>query len=203
MTLVNNISVMKRHFENLTKRAARAVQHWWLLMLAGILVVAAGICVFVFPIQSYVALSLLFGILMLLVGAIQLIVASTSGNYLMLRGYIIVGGVLDVLLGLFLCIYPGVSLFLLPILMGLWLMYHSFMIISLGGDMSTFKVPGDAMVIVGGILLLLLSIFVIVDPFSVGVVTVLTVAGAGLIFFGVIMCSLSLTLRSIGKEENV
>ena len=194
---------MKRHFENLAARAARAVRHWWLLMLAGILVVAAGVCVFVFPVQSYVTLSLLFGILMLLVGAIQLIVASTSGNYLMLRGYIIVGGVLDILLGIFLCIYPGVSLFLLPVLMGLWLMYHSFMIISLGGDMSTFKVPGDAMVIVGGILLLLLSIFVIVDPFSVGVVTVLTVAGAGLIFFGVIMCSLSLTLRSIGKEENV
>jgi uncharacterized membrane protein HdeD (DUF308 family) len=118
-------------------------------MLAGILVVAAGVCVFVFPIQSYVALSVLFGILMLLVGAIQLIVASTSGNYLMLRGYVIVGGVLDVFLGLFLCIYPGVSLFLLPVLMGLWLMYHSFMIISLGGDMSTFKVPGDGMVIVG------------------------------------------------------
>jgi uncharacterized membrane protein HdeD (DUF308 family) len=194
---------MKRHFENLAARAARAVRHWWLLMLAGILVVAAGVCVFVFPVQSYVTLSLLFGILMLLVGAIQLIVASTSGNYLMLRGYIIVGGVLDLLLGIFLCIYPGVSLFLIPVLMGLWLMYHSFMIISLGGDMSTFKVPGDAMVIVGGILLLLLSIFVIVDPFSVGVVTVLTVAGAGLIFFGVIMCSLSLTLRSIGKEENV
>ena len=194
---------MKRHFENLAARAARAIKHWWLLMLAGILVVAAGICVFAFPIQSYVTLSVLFGILMLLVGAIQLIVASTSGNYLMLRGYIIVGGVLDVLLGIFLCIYPGVSLFLLPILMGLWLMYHSFMIISLGGDMSTFKVPGDAMVIVGGILLLLLSIFVIVDPFSVGVPTVLTVAGAGLIFLGVIMCSLSLTLRSIGKEETV
>ena len=172
-------------------------------MLAGILVVAAGICVFAFPIQSYVTLSVLFGILMLLVGAIQLIVASTSGNYLMLRGYVIVGGVLDVLLGIFLCIYPGISLFLLPILMGLWLMYHSFMIISLGGDMSTFKVPGDGMVIVGGILLLLLSVFVIVDPFSVGVATVLTLAGAGLIFLGVIMCSLSLTLRGIGKEETV
>ena len=82
---------MKRHFENLAARAARAIKHWWLLMFAGILVVAAGICVFAFPIESYVALSLLFGILMLLVGAIQLIVASSSGNYLMLRGYIIVG----------------------------------------------------------------------------------------------------------------
>lgn len=191
---------MKRHFENLADRAARAIKHWWLLLLAGILAIIAGICVFAFPIQSYVTLSILFGVLMLLTGAIQLIVASTSGNYLMMRGYVIVGGILDVILGMFLCIYPGISLFLLPIMMGLWLMYHSFIIIALGGDMSTFKIPGNGMTIVLGILLLLLSIFVIVDPFSVGVATVLTVAGAGLILFGVMMCSIAVTLKNVGQD---
>ena len=192
---------MKRHFENLIARAARAVRHWWLLMLAGILAIVAGICVFAFPIESYVTLSILFGVLMLLTGAIQLIVASTSGNYLMMRGYIIVGGVLDVILGVFLCVYPGISLFLLPIMMGLWLMYHSFIIISLGGDMSTFRISGSGMTIVGGILLLLLSVFVLVDPFSVGVVTVLTVAGAGLILLGVLLCSIAAVLKDLGKNE--
>lgn len=191
---------MKRHFENLADRAARAIKHWWLLLLAGILAIIAGICVFAFPIQSYVTLSILFGVLMLLTGAIQLIVASTSGNYLMMRGYVIVGGILDVILGMFLCIYPGISLFLLPIMMGLWLMYHSFIIIALGGDMSTFKIPGNGMTIVLGILLLLLSVFVIVDPFSVGVATVLTVAGAGLILFGVMMCSIAVTLKNVGQD---
>ena len=137
---------------------------------------------------------------MLLTGAIQLIVASTSGNYLMMRGYVIVGGILDVILGMYLCIYPGISLFLLPIMMGLWLMYHSFIIIALGGDMSTFKIPGNGMTIVLGILLLLLSVFVIVDPFSVGVATVLTVAGAGLILFGVMMCSIAVTLKNVGQD---
>jgi len=191
---------MKRHFENLTARAARAIRHWWLLMLAGLLAIAAGICVFVFPVESYVTLSILFGILMLITGAVQLIIASTSGNYLMMRGYIIVGGVLDVILGIFLCVYPGISLFLLPIMMGLWLMYHSFMIISLGGDMSTFNIPGNGMMILGGILLLLLSIFVLVDPFSVGVVTVLAVAGIGLILLGILTCSVSIALKGLGKD---
>ena len=191
---------MKRHFENLAARAARAIRHWWLLMLAGLLAIAAGICVFVFPVESYVTLSILFGILMLITGAVQLIIASTSGNYLMMRGYIIVGGVLDVILGIFLCVYPGISLFLLPIMMGLWLMYHSFMIISLGGDMSTFKIPGNGMMILGGILLLLLSIFVLVDPFSVGVVTVLAVAGIGLILLGILTCSVSIALKGLGKD---
>ena len=169
-------------------------------MIAGLLAIAAGICVFVFPVESYVTLSILFGILMLITGAVQLIIASTSGNYLMMRGYIIVGGVLDVILGIFLCVYPGISLFLLPIMMGFWLMYHSFMIIALGGDMSTFKISGNGMMILGGILLLLLSIFVLVDPFSVGVVTVLTVAGVGLILLGVLMCAISVVLKEIGKD---
>ena len=53
---------MKRHFENLTNKVSRAIKHWWLLMLAGLLCVAMGIVVFVFPLESYVTLAILFGI---------------------------------------------------------------------------------------------------------------------------------------------
>ena len=193
---------MKRHLENLTERASRAVKHWWLLMVAGILCIIAGICVFVFPLESYVTLSVLFGILMLLTGAAQLVIASSSGNYLMMRGYFIVGGVLDVILGIFLCVYPGVSLVVLPVMMGLWLMYNSFVIISFGGDMDTFKLSGGGMVMILGILLLVLSIFVLLNPFSVGVTTVLIVAGVGLILFGLILFAISLKVRDIDKLVN-
>lgn len=193
---------MKRHFENLTERASRAVKHWWLLMVAGILCIIAGICVFVFPLESYVTLSVLFGILMLLTGAAQLVIASSSGNYLMMRGYFIVGGVLDVILGIFLCVYPGVSLVVLPVMMGLWLMYNSFVIISFGGDMDTFKLSGGGMVMILGILLLVLSIFVLLNPFSVGVTTVLIVAGVGLILFGLILFAISLKVKDIDKLVN-
>ena len=171
-------------------------------MVAGILCIIAGICVFVFPLESYVTLSILFGILMLLTGAAQLVIASSSGNYLMMRGYFIIGGVLDVILGIFLCVYPGVSLVALPVMMGLWLMYNSFVIISFGGDMDTFKLSGGGMVMVLGILLLVLSIFVLLNPFSVGVTTVLIVAGIGLILFGLILFAISLKVRDIGKLVN-
>ena len=169
-------------------------------MLAGIFCFIAGICVFAFPVESYVALSVLFGVLMLVTGAVQLIMASTSGNYLMMRGYVIVGGVLDVILGIYLCIYPGVTIMLLPILMGLWLMYHSFMTIAFGGDMDTFRLSGGGTVMLGGILLLLLSVFVLADPFSVGIVTVLVVAGVGLLVMGVLLCYMSVILKNIHKS---
>ena len=100
---------MKRRFENLTKGAARAIKHWWLLAVAGILCILLGIVVFAFPLQSYVTLAILFGVLLLIVGAAKLISASTSANFFMMRGYVIVSGVLDLLIGIFLCIYPGVG----------------------------------------------------------------------------------------------
>ena len=188
---------MKRHFENLSKKAGRAVRHWWMLLIAGILCVAAGIAVFVFPLESYVTLSIIFGVLMVIVGAVQLIVASSSNNYLAMRGYVITGGVLDLILGFFLCLYPGVTLVLLPIMLGIWMMYHSFMIIAFGGDLDTFNIKGNGLVIASGIVLLILSILILMNPFRAGIAAVVIIAGVGLLVFGLIMGMMSLKLTDI------
>ena len=188
---------MKRHFENLTAKAGRVIRHWWLLMLAGILCVAAGIAVFVFRMESYMSLSIIFGVLMLITGAAQLIIASTSGNYLAMKGYVVVGGILDLLLGIFLCVYPAVTVVLLPIMLGIWMMYHSFMIIAFGGDLDTFRINGSGWVMMGGILLLVLSFLVLVNPFSVGIATVIVLTGVALIVFGFLLCGESVLLRRI------
>lgn len=192
--------VMKQHFENLVRRAGRAVKHWWLLGIAGLLCIIAGVAVFVFPIQSYVALGIIFGILVLLVGAAHLLVASTSNNYIAMKGYWIVGGALDILLGIFLCVYPNVTLMLLPAMMGVWMMYHSFMILAFGGDMDNFHIRGSEGTVFGGIILLLLSIMVLINPFGTGVATILVLTGVGLMVLGSILCWLSMKLRTIHSD---
>ncbi len=195
---------MKRHFENLTNRVGRAVQHWWLMMLAGIICFALGIAVFAFPLASYVTLSILTGVMMLVVGAAQLIIASTSGNYLAMRGYMLVGGVIDLLLGFFLCVYPGMTVAILPIMLGIWLMYHSFMMISFGGDLDTFRVKGSGWTVFGGVILLILSFIVLMNPFGAGVAAVVVIAGVGLLVFGFLLCWMSLIFRDIHNNyENI
>ena len=194
------LCIMKRHFENLTSKAARVIQHWWLMLIAGLLCIVMGILVFVFPMESYLTLSILFGVLMLLVGAAQLIIASTSGNYLAMRGYLIVGGVLDIILGIFLCVYVGASLIVLPVMMGLWLMYHSFMLIAFGGDLEVFDLNGSGLVIVGGVLLLLLSVLVLVNPLSAGVATVVIFAGIGLLLLGLLLVLISMKMKNVHLE---
>lgn len=188
---------MKRHFENILQKASRAIRHWWLYLLCGLLCVAAGITVYVFPLESYVTLGLLFGILMLIVGISQLIVASASGNYLAMRGYVIVGSILDIVLGIFLCINPAVSMILMPVLLGVWLLYHSFIIMAVGGDMETLKIKGHGWVVLGAVLLLLLSIFILVNPMSAGVTAIVVLTGIALIVFGLLMGVLAFMLREV------
>ena len=169
-------------------------------MIAGILCLALGIAVFVFPFESYVALSILTGVVMLILGAAQLIIASTSGNYLTMRGYMLVGGLIDLLLGLLLCVYPGVTMALLPVMLGIWMMYHSFMIIAFGGDLETFRVKGSFWTVIGGVVLLALSLIVLVNPFSAGVAAVVVMAGIGLLVFGFLLCWMSMILKDIHKN---
>ena len=188
---------MRRHFENLTIKAARAIRHWWLYLVCGILCFAAGIAVFAFPMDSYMTLGIIFGVLMLFVGAAQLIVGASSGNYFAMRGYLIAGGILDIILGIFLCANPGVTLVLMPILLGIWMLYNSFIIMAFGGDMDTFNVSGGGWVTAGGILLMLLSIFVLVNPLSAGVATVVILTGIGLLVFGLLLCVLAVRMRDI------
>ncbi len=191
---------MKNHFEYLVRRASRVVKHWWLMAIAGLLCILAGIAVFIFPLKSYAVISILSGVLILFVGASQLIIASSSSNYLAAKGYILVGGVLDLLIGIFLCIYPNVTLILLPIMLGIWMMYHSFMIIAFGGDMENFRLEGGKTTIFGGVLLLVLSVLVLINPFGAGVATVIVLAGVGLIVFGGLFCMIAMKLRRIHEE---
>ena len=190
---------MKQHFDNITQKISRVIANWWLLLIVGILSAVAGVLVFVFPLESYVTLSIIFGAVMILVGASQLVIATSSNNYLMTRGYFVVGGVLDVILGLFLSLYPGVTITLLPILLGIWMLYHSFVIIAFGGDLETFNIGGQGLVVGSGILLLILSILILMNPFSAGIAAVVVLTGVGFLVFGAILIVLAFKLKDIHK----
>ena len=91
---------MSNFISRLAENATRTVKNWWLFLIGGILCIGAGIAVFCNPIEGYAALTLLFGVVILVVGLVELIVAMTSRNYFMMRGYNVVGGILDILIGI-------------------------------------------------------------------------------------------------------
>lgn len=190
---------MENYLRRTAEKAGKMIRNWWLLLVTGILSIAVGIVVFARPVESYLTLSIVFGIMMLVSGITELVVSASSRNYFTTRTYNIIGGILDLLLGIFLCAYPQITLVILPIVLGVWMLYHSFMIIGLGSDMDSFRVPGSGWTIAGGVILLLLSILILVSPFSIGIATVVYLTGASFVVFGIMGIALSLKLRKIHK----
>jgi uncharacterized membrane protein HdeD (DUF308 family) len=77
------------------------------------------------------------------------------------------------------------------------MLYHSFVTIAFGGDLETFNIGGQGVVIGSGIVLLILSILILMNPFSAGIAAVVVLTGVGLIVFGAVLIILSMKLKTL------
>lgn len=184
----------------MAERAGKTIRHWWMFLVTGLLSIIAGIIVFSKPAESYLTLSVMFGVLMLVSGIVELTVSITSNNYFMTRSYRIIGGILDLLIGLFLCVYPSVTLVILPVILGIWLMFHSFMIIGFGSDMDSMRVKGSGWTVALGVIMLILSLAIVMCPLTIGTASVVVLTGCAFIVFGIILIILSIRLRRIHEH---
>lgn len=191
---------METFIEKIITSAGKTIRHWWMFLVAGLMLIAGGIVVFCYPTESYLTLTVMFGVLMIVSGIVELVVASTSHNWFIMRGYSIIGGIVDVLLGLLLCCYPGMTLVLLPVMLGIFMLYHSFMTIGFGSDLRAMGVQGSGWATASGILLLVLSILVLVKPFGFGMGVVVTLTGVALIVMGIAAVGASFKLKDIHKD---
>ena len=191
---------MENSFAALIETPKQAVRYWWLLLLTGIALLVIGIVVFAFPAQSYIGMSLMFGWLILLSGIFQVILSTANKHYITGRGWMLAGGIIEIVLGAILVWNVALSAATLPIFLGFWLMFRGFSAIGLGGDMSSMNVPGSAWTIISGILLLLCSLWVLIQPLVFGTTMVVVWVGISLLFAGIAAISLAMQLKSAHKH---
>ena len=94
---MNNIST-------LLEGSRQAIRYWWLLLIVGLALFAAGVIVFVYPRESYIELSMLFGWLILFTGIFEVLLASANKHFVTGRGWMLVGGIIEIALGIILII---------------------------------------------------------------------------------------------------
>lgn len=167
-------------------------------MVAGLLAIVFGIVLFCNPFDTYIAVSVIFGAVMLISGISSLVVALESRNLFMMRGYNLFGATIDILAGIFLCAFPGVTRVILPVILGIWLMYHSFMVMGLSGDIRALGAPGSAWLTIAGLLMLVLSIFCIFN-YSVGATVIIFLVAGAIVLFGAVLVGIAIELRRMNR----
>lgn len=182
-------------FDTLFEHSKRMVRYWWLMLLTGIALFVLGILIFVYPMQSYVGMALIFGWVILFSGVAQVVLSAANRHFITGRGWMLAGGIIEIVLGLILVFNTAFSAVSLPVFLGFWLLFRGFSAIGLGGDMQAMRVPGSGWTIASGVLLLLCALWMIFQPLVFGTTAVIVWVGVSLLFAGAAACSFAVQLR--------
>ena len=188
---------MNELFLEQLEKSRRAIRNWWLVVALGVLMLAVGVAVFVFPDISYWAMSLIFGVLMLISGLSYIWLAATNQRGVVGRGWVMAGGIIELLLGVILTAAPSITAMTLPLFLGFWLLIRSFALMGVGADMSSIRIRGSGWTMFSGVVLMLFAIIIVMQPLYFGVDVVIGWVGATLVLFGISLCTLGGQLKTL------
>lgn len=182
---------------DLYERAMEPVKHWWMYLLIGVLAFILGVFMLVNPTITYEMMTLLLGLALLVFGVIEMIVGIFSRNLFVSRAAVIIGAVLNIVLGILLAANPGIAAITLPLILGMWMLYQSFMTINYASDLRNFKVKGYGLTLFCGIVLLILAMLILLRPMTLGIMTVAIYIALSFIIYGLSEIVSAFRLRTI------
>jgi uncharacterized membrane protein HdeD (DUF308 family) len=181
--------------ENLKKTVSDALKHWYLPLIAGILFVVFGIYIFTVPLAAYVTLSIVFSIAFYFSGFSDIFFALNNQKSLDGWGWYLISGILTVLFGVYLMIYPGITMEILPFVVGFALLFRSFQGLGFALDLKKLGVSWGNLAFVS-VLGIILSFILLAKPLAAAI-SVVTITACTLIIVGVFGILLSFKLKSL------
>lgn len=181
---------------NIISNSIKTIKYWWLFLVSGILLIAGSFYVFYAPEESYVSLAWIFSILVLVNGISNIFFSISNRKNLNGWGWYLTGGIFEILLGIILIYYPAISIVLLPVFIGFWLLFRGINVIGSSLDLKGLGILDWGWFLLLGVALTFIASTMILLPI-IGHFTVLLLTGVGLFLLGVANIVLSIQLKKI------
>ncbi|QJE98821.1 HdeD family acid-resistance protein [Luteolibacter luteus] len=174
-------------------------RNWGWILLRGILAILFGLMAFGWPLLTLQVLVLLYGAYVLVDGVISLIAAIRGGTFAP-RWWLALVGVIGLLAGIALFLWPGLGALALLMFIGAVAIVRGIFEIA-GAVALRREIRGEWMLILSGLASILFGAVVMLFP-GAGAVGMVWLIAAYSIAFGLILCVLAFRLRSHGKPRH-
>ena len=178
--------------------AKSSAKNWWLSLIVGVLFIIVGIWIFRTPVASYMSLSLLFSISIFISGIFGIIFAISNRNRMEGWGWYLAGGILDLVVGILFVSHPLMTMTIIPFYVGFWVLFRGVLGIGLSFQLKHFGVPNWGWLLLFGILTLLFSFLLLMNP-AFAILSIVYMTGIAFIVMGVFRMILAFELRRIHK----
>ena len=150
-----------------------------MFIIEGIIFAIIGLLFFIFPLQSIISLSTLIAVLFIIVGVLTIIRSGTREG----KWFYIFNGVINILFGLVLWLYPISTLDLLVLIYGIWVLVRGVYLMFISIGFNIYTVSNAILVIFGAMVVFQPFSALITAPYFIG--TALIVTALGEIYLGV------------------
>ena len=157
-------------------------KHWWSPLILGIILLALGIVILLFPGASYITMSMLFGVVIALSGIMY--IGMGFQRKLKGRGWLIIGGIIELIIGIILSFSPAVSALALPLVLGFWLLFKGFSLLGLTFAIGNKEYAGWGITLFSAAMLVLCGMIILLQPLLYGPEAVILWTGVSLIIGG-------------------
>lgn len=177
------------------------IKNWWLFTLIGVLLLIAGFYTLSNPLASYLGLAILFGGLILIHGVMELSFAIGNREHLQRWGWTLAAGILDIILGFILLLYPRLSMTVLPFIVGFYILLLGASLSSYAFQLKSLSVKGWGWVLAGGILTIIFGLSMIFNP-VIGIATIVGWTAFAFIIAGIVNIVFSFQLKKIKNHTD-
>lgn len=172
------------------------IANWWIYLILGVIFLIGSVYVFSVPAASYLTLSIVFAAFMLMDGIGGVSLSMTNRESMEGWGWQLASGIISLIIGLALLIHPGLSMAVLPIFVGFWVLMKGSLLIGTSFDLKSQELKNWGWILAMGSLNAVLGMVMIVNPiFGASVVLIFT--AISLLSLGISMTTVSLWLRKI------
>ena len=173
-------------------------RHWGWILAFGIITLAVGVVVLIWPGRTLIVVAVLFGIQLIVMGIFRFVAAFAAGDvgggsrvlYALL-------GVLSLIIGLYALRHVLITLLALALLLGIfWIVSGA---IELFNALAHREVPNRGWTIFMGILSIVAGIVVLAYP-GISLVTLAIVLSIWLLIYGVMEIAIAFRIRSLAHH---
>ena len=177
----------------------RIGRHWALLVVFGVITVAAGICAVVWPGITLLAAAIVFGIQLIVAGVYRLVAAFASSDVTGgTRVLLALLGVLSLIVGLYAVRHVLLTIIALVLLLGIFWIVNG--VIEIFTAASHREMHGRGWRVAMGILSIIAGVVVLAIP-AISLVVLVVVLSIWLIMFGLLEISLGLRIRAAERGQ--
>ena len=168
--------------ETVFNEIQHSVKNWWASLLLGIVYIIVALWLMFAPLSSYVALSIVFSISMLISGILEILFAVSNRKGVPSWGWYIVGGIIDVILGIF------------------WLMFRGFSSTGYSIDLKRYGTRDWGWYMAFGILAIICSLLILWQP-AIGALYAVYMISFTFLIIGLFRVMLSFELKNLHKRK--